>query len=142
VGRLGGVVELLLAHRPLRDERRVSCDVQLVLPERSLLLCEVAERLVERGLVRPIIDLEEELAGLHVRAVLMVLLEQVSLHPGHDLRVHEAHGRSHRLGLDRHVLLDDGRHEDLGRGWRGRLGSLASAARGHREHGERRCEDT
>jgi len=134
------VVQLLLAHRTPRGERRVFRDVLLVLPEIGLLLREIAERLVERGLVRPIIDLEEQLARRHVRAVGVVLLEQIPLHPGHDLSVHEAHGRSHRLGVDRDVLLEDLGHEDLGRRRSRRRASLAGRAHEDRGQGKRRRE--
>src|SRR5262249_27742925 len=97
---------------------------------------EVAERLVDGGLVWPVVDLEEELARLHIRAILVVLLEQVPLHAGHDLRVHEPDGRPHPLGVDRDILLDDLGHEDLWRRRRWRVGSVAGGAEGDRERGE------
>jgi hypothetical protein len=70
----------------------------------------------------------------------VVLPEQVSLHAGHDLRVHEADGRPHPLRVDRDVLLDDVGHEDVGRGWRRRLGSLAADAHEDRHDGECRSQ--
>ena len=136
--RLDGVVEFLLGRRALCRERLVFLDIELILLEGGLLLREVAEGLVERRLVGTIVDLEEELVRSHVRAVLVVLLEQIPLHARHDLGVHEADRRSHPLAVDRHVLLDGGRHEDVGRRRRRGLGSLACGAEGDRERSEHR----
>src|SRR6185503_3254710 len=103
-----------------------SPDVELILPEGGALLSEIAERLVERRLVRPSVDLEEQLARLHERAVRVVLLEQIPLHPRHDLRVHEADRRPDPLAVDRHVLLTDLRHDNRRRWWCRRRAVIAA----------------
>src|SRR5262249_58102426 len=94
-----------------------------------LRLGEVTEGLVEVRLVLARIELVEELTCLHGGAVAILLLEQVTLHLGADLRVDITVSGSDPLGGDGDILLADVGDQYLDRG-RDRRGSLTAADRG------------
>ncbi len=125
---LDGAVKLLLADRAARRKRRITGDVELRLllvrlgPKEIGLglrdLCagllelrfgrvERGPRLVQRNLVRPGIDLEEEVAGLDQRAFPVLLADQVAGHPRADLGGNVADRCSDPFDVDGHVPLDD-----------------------------------
>ena len=59
----------------------------------------------ERGLILPRVEFEQQLALLHEVAVLVILLQQVTLHLGRDVGVHRAVELRHPLLENRDVLL-------------------------------------
>ena len=105
--RLGDVIEILAADHLLLVERRVFVEVLLVLLVVGLLLAKVAERLVERRLVLAIVYLEQQLAGVHLVTVPVVLLQQVAGDFRIDIRVYESFSGPHRLRIDGNVPLDN-----------------------------------
>ena len=92
--------------------------------------------LIPSGLEWPRIDLEEEVAGSHERALPIVLAHEVPSDPGADLGIDVSDQCPHPLRGDRDVLFDHGRDPDHGWWrWGGGAGSVTAAGeRGRREH--------
>src|SRR5262249_6428765 len=85
-----------------------------------------------RVLVLPGVDLEEEVARLDHRALLVVLRDEVSGDPGADLCGYETDGSAHPLAVNGHIFLYDRSDLDGLRGSDSRLRSLlASRRRNH-----------
>ena len=123
--RLLDVIELLGTYYALRHQCFIAVQILFVLEIVGLLLRQVALCLIERRLVVAVIDLEEQLAGLHRMAILVDLLEQIALHARMNLRIDEAQRGPDPFGVYRHVFLDDLGYED-GRRRRGRDGFMTS----------------
>ena len=102
----------------LLDLGLTRADLRLGLAQLRLRLKELGPRLVERHLVRPRIDLEQEIASLHHGPLLIVLAHEVAADARTDLRVDGADERPHPLGGDRDVLLDHHFGPDHRRRWR------------------------
>jgi len=81
-------VELLRRDRVLRDELPVPREIELRIRQRRLILGELALRLFERGLIRPRVDLREEIALLDDLPFLKPNLLQLA----GDLRLHRHRG--------------------------------------------------
>src|SRR5260370_14186671 len=75
---------------------------------------------------RPRIGLEQKVAGLDERALLIVVAHEVPVDARPDLGVDIPDQWPHPLRGDRHVLLDHGLDPD--RGWRGRPGGPGRVA--------------
>jgi hypothetical protein len=136
--RLHRVVELLLADRALRGERRVARDVELGLDQRRLRLRQVAALLVQLRLELARVDLEEQLTGLDDVALLVVLGQEVALHLRADLGVDEAGRGADPLLVDGHVLLLDLGDQHVHRWGRLRRLRLPAAGADQRERDEQR----
>ena len=107
-------VALRLRHPRLRllDLRLRLRDLGRRLGELRLRLRELARGLVERVLVGPRVDLEQEVAGLDEAALGVVLADEIPRDARADLRRHVAHGGADPFAVDRHVALDDRRDDD------------------------------
>src|SRR5205085_6299720 len=81
------VIELFLADGAFCGERRVACNIELVLLERRLFSPELADALVERRLVLAVVDLEKQIACFERAAVGVGLSKKVTLHARAHLRV-------------------------------------------------------
>jgi hypothetical protein len=68
------VIEILPRNYRLLVEDCIAGEVKLVLLKLGLGLSKISERLIERGLIFAGIDLEQQLAGTHRIAILVVLL--------------------------------------------------------------------
>ncbi len=108
--RLRFGVELALGDGVRLGERRVALDVDGGELDLRLGLRELALGLVERGLQRTRIDLEEHLALADLAAFAVVLADEVAGDLGLNLRVDEAIGLGDPLAGDGHVLLGGGDH--------------------------------
>ena len=124
------VVELLLADGPLGGQGRETLDVLRGPGELGFGPAERPLRLGEGGPELARVDLEQAVAPPDELAILVELPHQVALDLGPDVGVHRAVQRADPFAHDRHVLLDDGRDEDVGRR-RGRR-RLCRAAGGER----------
>ena len=71
--------------------------------------------ILHRGLILPRVQLEQKLALLHEKAVLVILPEQIALYLRSDVGVHRAVQLRHPFVVDGHVLLHDVGDQDLGR---------------------------
>ena len=111
-------VERLARDRVLCHQRLVTSQIDLGVLEHRLILGELSFRLSQRNLIRPRVDLREEIALVDHLAFLEGALDQLAV----DLRLDRDHGqRRHRTEPaqhDRHVaLLDRGstdRHRAAG----------------------------
>ena len=135
---LGGdrVVELLLADRLLPRQRPQTLHVVGGLLESRLGRGQVGARVGERRLERLGVDLVEQGALLDEGAFDERHTIEETLDPGADLDVLRAAGLADQLDEDRHVALDDFRHEDFGRPGRHRF-FLASGGGEESKRGER-----
>src|SRR2546425_8605943 len=95
---------------------------------------ELGVGLISRGLKRPRIDLEQEVAALDEGALVVVLAHQVSSDPCADLSVDEPDQCPHILEGDRYVPFDHGRDPDHWWWRRCRCAGSVAAA------GERSCQ--
>ena len=98
----------------LLDLCLTGADLGLGLAQLRFRLQELGLRLVEGCLKRPRIDLEQEVAGLHQRALPVILAHEVPADPGADLRIDVADQRPYILDGDRHVLFGHGSDLDQG----------------------------
>src|SRR5207247_8619628 len=73
---------------------------------------ELGVGLISRGLKRPRIDLEQEVAALDEGALVVVLAHEVAADAGADLSVDEPDQCPHILEGDRYVTLDSGPDAD------------------------------
>src|SRR5262249_60889737 len=105
--------------------------------ELRLRLQQLGLRLIEGRLVRPRIDLEQQVSGVHYGAFRVVLTHEVPGDAGADRRGDVADERADVLDGYRHVPLDHGLDLDDGR-WRrgGRPGGIAAAAGAGRDYGD------
>ena len=115
--RLIDVIVVLPADHLLLVEGPVARNVLLGFFVLSLLFREFAQRLIEGGFVLSVVYLEQQLAGLHVVAIRVILFQQVAGDLRINIRVDETFSGADPLGIDRHVFLDDGDDDDLRR-WR------------------------
>src|SRR5262249_33195421 len=102
---LNRVVVLAPADRTDGHQGTVLLLVQLAALQVGLRLGEVAQGLVEVGLILARIELVEELARLHGRSLAIRLGEEVTLDLGPDLRVDGAVGGPDPFRARRDVLL-------------------------------------
>ena len=135
VRRLIDVVVVLPADHLLLVEGLVPRDILLGLFVVSLLFREFAKCLIEGGFVLSIVYLEQQLAGLHMVAVRVILFQQVAGDLRINIRVDETFSRADPLGIDRHVFLDDGGDDYLRRRRRKRVCSLFAADGAKRQTG-------
>ena len=70
--------------------------------------------MIEAGLERPRIDLEENLSLANHRAFLVVLADDVTRHLGPNLGIHESIRAGHPLAVDGHILPDGTRNQHIG----------------------------
>ena len=156
------VIQLLLADRAARRQRGVAADVELrVLLVRlgpghvrlglrdlghrllalRLLLQELCPGLFGGDLIRPGVDLEQEVAGLDARPFLVGLAHEVAGDPGADLRGDVPDRGAHPLAVDRYVLLDHRLDLDRGRWrWPGGGGRIATTGRERRDRDDEQAE--
>ncbi len=132
---LNRVVEILLAGRLLLGQRLVALDVKFGptlnrfgVGERGLRLSQLAFSLIERGLKRPRIDLEKELALLNRSPFLIALLQQVASNLRPDVSIDQTIKRANPLRINRNILLLNLHDLDIGSAWR-RAHSLLEAER-------------
>jgi hypothetical protein len=97
-------------------------------------------RLVNCGLERARVDLEQQLALLHQIAFAVVLLDQVAGHLRPDGRVDVAVHRTHPFHVDRHIALHrlDDLHDRVG--WRWHALFLVTAGQEQRRRAGQRCD--
>ena len=110
--KLDVVVELALRNRPRLGERAIALDVSrratLVRDARR----EVAVRLIERGLERTGVDLEQHFALPDKRAFADSLRDEIPVHARPDLRVAVPVERGDPFAVDGHVSLLHPHHFD------------------------------
>ena len=83
------ICDLLEGNRVLLGEGLVTCQIGLRLRQQALVLLQLALCLFERRLIRPVIDLGQEIAGFHHLAFLEADLLKVAA----DLRLHGDRGK-------------------------------------------------
>ena len=123
----------------LLDLRLTRADLRPGLAQLRLRLKELGLRLVERYLIRPGIDLEQEVASLHRGPLGVVLAYEVAADPGTDLRADVADQRTDPLRGDRDISLDHELGLDDRRGRRSDGTGPVAAADDHRT--ERHCHE-
>ncbi len=131
------LIEGLLGDGLVTDELLGSGEIGFGEGQVGASLGEIGADLVERGLIRPPVDGEQQVALLHRLAVGEVHGFEIAGDPGPDL-----HGIDGEETSDVFVLVDDGARDRLGdrhaRRRRGRPGRLRALAAARQQRGEQR----
>ena len=115
--RLQIVVQLRARNGTCLGERRIALGVDLGQQQLRLRLRQLSLGLVERGLEGPGVDLVQDLPRVHLRALFVVLADQVAGDLGLNLRIGVSIEIRDPVAEDRHILLLHG----CGRHLRGRI---------------------